>query len=158
MTMQLKMQEIFLDKKGARAMKNSPANNRLGEDVLKTYWRRYKCNIFLSSKISSSSLENVLKIQLQDVILRTSWRYLRSTPWRPLEGVVKTSWKRLEDVLRRCLEYVFIRRLWRRLMKTYSKNCYAKGVLENKKCLQGEYLEILRIILSMKKKKIIINQ
>ena len=36
MTMQLKMQEIFLDKKGARAIKDNPENNRLGEEVLKT--------------------------------------------------------------------------------------------------------------------------
>ena len=57
-----------------------PENIPLGEDVLKSSWRRLQCNIFLSSK--NSSKHNC----------KTSCKH-----------VLKTSWKRAEDVLRRRL-------------------------------------------------------
>ena len=48
-------------------------------------------------------LENLLKISLQQNVLKTSWRHLEEvvkTFWRRLEDVLKTSCKRLEDVLK----------------------------------------------------------
>ena len=68
------------------------ANIRLGEDVLKTSWRRLQCNIFLSSKTSWRRLEDIIARRLAN----TSWRRLEDVLGR---RIANTSWRRLEDVL-----------------------------------------------------------
>ena len=73
-----------------------PANIRLGEDVLKTSWRRLQCNICLSSKTSwrhncKTSCKHFLKTSW-----KTSWRRFRKTYCK---YVLKTSWRRLQDAL-----------------------------------------------------------
>ena len=103
------------------AGKNHPSKHsswwrRLGEDVLKTSWRRLQCNIFCLIRC----LENVLKTSCE-VILKTSWRRLEDVFGR---RIANTSWRRLEDVLE---DEKLLR--WRRL----------EDVLENKKCLLGYY-------------------
>ena len=80
--------------------------------LVKTYWRRLQCNIFLSSKTSwrhncKTSCKHVLKTSWRclENVLKTSWRRFTKTHCK---YVLKTSWRRLErrKVLR-----------WRRLGK-----------------------------------------
>ena len=65
--------------------------------LVKTYWRRLQCNIFLSSK---TSWRHNCKTSCKHV-LKTSWK----TSWRRLENVLKTSCKTS----------------WRRFTKTHCK-------------------------------------
>ena len=86
----------------------NPANIRLDEDVLKTFWTRPQRNILLSFKTSWGRLEDiiarrlkedVLQIRLEDVfeeVLKTSRRRLEDVFGR---GLANATWRRLEDVL-----------------------------------------------------------
>ena len=93
----------------------NPANIRLGEDVLKTYWRHLQDVFSVTFFCLLRRLEDVLK---------TSWRHNCKTSCK---HVLKTSWKRLEDVLKRSwkTKCVTLKTSWRRL----------RDALENKKCL-----------------------
>ena len=60
--------------------------------LLKTYWIRLQCNIFLSFKTSWRRLEDITARPLAN----TSWRRLgrrKVLRWRRLQDVLKTSWK-----------------------------------------------------------------
>ena len=92
-----------------------PENIPLGEDVLKSSWRRLQ-DVFSVTFFCLPRL-------LQDIIAR----HLANTSWRRL---AKTSWNYLEDVLGRCREDVF-------KMSWKTKKCYAEDVLGTKKCLLG---------------------
>ena len=59
-----------------------PAPSQQTFVLVKTYWRRLRCNIFLSSKTSWRRLEDIIAIRLAN------------TSWRPLG-------RRLEDILGR---------------------------------------------------------
>ena len=81
------------------AGKNHPSKHsswwrRLGEDVLKTSWRRLQCNIFCLIRC----LENVLKTSWRH-FWKTYCKYVLKTSWRRLgrRKIVtpKTSWRRL---------------------------------------------------------------
>ena len=112
----------------------NPANIRLDEDVLKTFWTRSQHNILLSFKTSWGRLEDiiarrlkedVLQIRLEDVleeVLKTSWRRL----WkRSCKHDLKTSWRRLGR--------------WKIVtLKTSSRRL--QDILKNKKCLLGTLL------------------
>ena len=97
---------------------SSPANIRLGQDVLKTSWR-------LLEDVFSVTFFCLLRC-LED-ILKTSWRHNCKTSCK---HVLKTSWKTS----------------WRRFRKTYCKYVFKtswrrlEDVLENKKCLLGSLL------------------
>ena len=125
-----------------------PANIRLGEDVLKTSWKRLEDVFSVIFFCLPRRLENVLKTSWThncktscNRILNTSWkrlediiaRRLANTSWTRLEDVLKTSWRRLarhlEDVLKTSwkTKSVTLKTSWRRL----------EDVLENKKCLLG---------------------
>ena len=91
---------------------NYSGNNGLGEEVLKTCWRR----LFF--------FQDVFKTYLQDDFLRTSWRRcLVNTSWRSLVDDLKTSWERKNcyagDFFKTCLILL-------------------QDVLENKNCLLGK--------------------
>ena len=76
---------------------STPANIRLGEDVLKASWRR-----------------------LEDIIARR----LANSSWRRLEDVLKTSWRRLAGRLENVLGRRIANTSWRRLediFKTFWK-------------------------------------
>ena len=84
------------------------------EDVLKTsWWHNCKMSCKHVLKTSWRRLENVLKMSC-----KTSWRHFRKMYCR---YVLKTSWRRLQEVLE-------------------DEKCYAEDVLENKKCLLGNYV------------------
>ena len=82
----------------------NPANICLGEDALKTSWRRLEDVFSVTFFCLPRRLEHVLK---------TSWRHNCK---KSCKHVLKTSWRRfarhLEDVLRMS---------WRRFRKTYWK-------------------------------------
>ena len=80
--------------------------------VLKTSSRSLHCKNFSSSKTSWRPVENVLKTSWKDV-LKTSWRHLA----KHLEDVLKIC---LEDVLKICLEDVLktgVEDAWRHVLK-----------------------------------------
>ena len=54
--------------------------------LVKTCWRRFQHNIFLSSKTSPRRLQDIF---LQDVVMKTSWRVKNCYA----EDVLKVSWK-----------------------------------------------------------------
>ena len=89
-----------------------PANIGLGEDVLKTSWRRLQCNIFLSSKTSWRRLEDIIARRFAN----TSWRRLQDILGR---HIANTSWRRLEDVLedKKCYAEDVFKTSWRCLGK-----------------------------------------
>ena len=74
--------------------------------LVKTYWRRLQCNIFLSSKTSWRRLEHIIARRLANM----SWKRLENV----LKTSCKTSWRRLEDVLGRRFANMSWRRLGRR--------------------------------------------
>ena len=111
-----------------------PANIRLGQDVLKTSWRRLQCNIFLSSK--TSWRHNC----------KTSCKHVLKTSWRPLEDVLgkriaNTSWRRLQDVFKTSWKTKSV------TLKMSSRRL--EDVLENKKCLLGKCYRQLIVSLMM---------
>ena len=111
-----------------------PANIRLGEDVLKTSWKRLEDVFSVIFFCLPRRLENVLKTswthncktsckrilntswkRLEDVlqdILKTSWRRLERRKvlrWRHLEDVLKTSWKTRNVCWDGCLQnFIFL--------------------------------------------------
>ena len=107
----------------------TPANIRLDEDVLKTFWRR----------LSSSSSEDVfiktnifaLLVRLQDVLIKTNIFVLAiclqdvfRTFSRRLQGMFKTSSKRLQNLLQKCLQDIFktSSRCFENVFKTSSRH------------------------------------
>ena len=57
--------------------------------LVKTCWRRFQHNIFLSSKRSPRRLQDIFKTCLQGVVMKTSWRVRNCYA----EDVFKVSWK-----------------------------------------------------------------
>ena len=130
----------------------NPANIRLGEDVLKTAWRRFEDVFSVTFFCLPRHLENVLKTSWRHNsktsckhVLKTSWRRLG----RYLKDVLKTSWRRLGrrlgDISGRRIANTSGRRLkdvlktsWKTksvTLKTSSRRL--QDVLKNKKCLVG---------------------
>ena len=104
-----------------------PANIRLGEDVLKTFWRRlqdvFSVTFFrlprrlediIARRFANTSWRRLEDI-LQDV-LKTSWRHFRKTYCK---YVLKTSSRRLQEVLadEKCYAEDVFKTSWRRLGK-----------------------------------------
>ena len=121
-----------------------PANIRLGQDVLKTSWRRLEDVFSVTFFCLPRRLENVLKTSWRHNC-KTSCKHVWKTSWRRLEDVLKTpwktSWRRLEDVLGRRIANTS----WRRLEDVLEdEKCYAEDVLENKKCLLGSYSKTIK--------------
>ena len=114
-----------------------PENIRLGEDVLKAssvqHFLYFKTSSRHNCKTSSwRGLEDILKTSWRRCLTSTSWR----CPGRRLEDVLKTSWRHLQDVLKTFLEDVLQLRLEGVFLTSWkTKNFYAEDVLENKKCL-----------------------
>ena len=91
--------------------------------------------------------EDVLNMSWRPIenILKTSWRHFCKTSWRRLEGVLKTSWKRLEDVLKTSWRHLkdvlktflqdVLKTFWRRL----GKRSWSR--LENVLKMSWRYLE-----------------
>ena len=112
-----------------------PANIRLGEDVLKTSWRRLEDVFSVSFFCLPRCLEDVLK---------TSWKHNCKTSWRRLQDILGrripiTSWRRLQDVFKTSwkTKSVTLKTAWRRV----------EDVLENKKCLLGVFLLKSKVLL-----------
>ena len=109
------------------------------EDVLKMSWGRLECNFYLSSKTSWRRLQDIIvrpltntswrlfRRYLEDV-LKTSWRHLAKTSWRPLRDVLKTFW---ENVWQTRLEnFLEGKKLlpWRRLQEILKKSWKRRNV------------------------------
>ena len=126
-----------------------PANIRLGQDVLKTSWRRLEDVFSVTFFCLPRRLENVLKTSWRHNC-KTSCKHVWKTSWRRLEDVLKTpwktSWRRLEDVLGRRIANTSWRRLgrrkvlrWRRLGK---QEMFAGELLQNHKKWKCETFKI----------------
>ena len=115
--LELERAKILRDK-----LRSIPANIRLGEDVLKTPWRRLQDVFSVTFFCLPRRLEDIIARRLAN----TSWRRLEdilgrliaNTSWRSLEDIFNTSWKTKSVTL-----------------KTSSRRL--EDVLENKKCLLG---------------------
>ena len=98
--------------------------------LVKTYWRRLQCDIFLSSK---TSWRHNCKTSCKHA-LKTPWK----TSWRRLENVLKTSCKTSSRHFRKTYyKYVF-KTSWKTKSVTLKPSSRRlEDVLENKKCLLG---------------------
>ena len=96
-----------------------PANIRLGQDVLKTSWRRLEDVFSVTFFCLPRRLENVLKTSWRHNC-KTSCKHVLKTSW-------KMSWRRLEDVLGRRIANTS----WRRLEDVLEdEKCYTEDVLK----------------------------
>ena len=129
-----------------------PAKIRLGEDVLKTSWRRLQDVFSVTFFCLPRRAEDVLKTSSRHKC-KTSCKHILMTSWKPswrrLENVLKTScktsWRCLEDILGGCVANTS----WRRLQDVFKRSSKTKSVmlkmssrgledvLEKKKCLLG---------------------
>ena len=103
----------------------NPANIRLCQDVLKTYWRHLPDVFSVTFFCLPKRREGVLKTSWRHNC-KTSCKHVLKKSWRRLgrcfEDVLKTSWKCLEDVLKTS---------WRRLEEVLEDEiCYAEDVLK----------------------------
>ena len=134
--------QIFFDSPFLSLVSMSPVNIRLGEDLLKTPWRRLE-DVFNSTNFCLPRiLQDVFKTYSRRVC-KKSWRrfenVFKKMSRKSLENILNTSckdalkmfWRRLENIFRRILANTSWKRLEDVLKTSWKKkNCYVENVFE----------------------------